>query len=72
MGTRGAVFSEAKAFNGDISKWDVSSVTSMYASASPPRPSLFIVPLPAIVLCAYAWASWGSLGLEPATWGGLG
>ena len=68
----GAVFQDAEAFNGDLSKWKVSSVTHMDYSASSPRPTLFIVSLPAIVLCAYAWASWGSVGPKPATWGGLG
>ena len=72
MCTRGAVFAGALAFNGDISKWDVSSVRRMDWSASPPRPALFIVPLPALVPCAYVRASWGSMGLEPAAWGGLG
>ena len=72
MCARGAVFYEAKAFNGDLSKWKVSSVRNMLYSASPPRPALFIAPLPALVLCAYyAWASWGSLGLEPAARGSL-
>eukprot|EP01047_Picozoa_sp_COSAG01_P024202 COSAG01_NODE_1489_length_10133_cov_189.288120_4_plen_73_part_00 len=72
MCARGAVFNKASAFNGDISKWDVRRVTDMSWSASPPRPALFIMPLPAIAPCAYAWASWGSMGPEPAAWGGLG
>eukprot|EP01049_Picozoa_sp_SAG25_P009835 SAG25_NODE_1012_length_4300_cov_2.456082_6_plen_57_part_00 len=56
MCARGAVFGWASAFNGDISKWDVRSVTDMYDSASPPRPALFLLSLPALVLHAYAWA----------------
>ena len=72
MCTRGAVFYSAAAFTGDISTWDVRSVRRMDWSASPRRPPLFIVPSPALVLRAYAWASWVSLGLEPAAWGGLG
>eukprot|EP01047_Picozoa_sp_COSAG01_P067075 COSAG01_NODE_9393_length_2457_cov_10.017388_1_plen_60_part_00 len=47
MCTRGAVFAGAKAFNGDLSKWKVSSVTDMGYSASPPAPS----PLHLVFVC---------------------
>ena len=48
LGTRGVhggrtlggcvVFANARAFNGDVSSWDVSSVTNMYRSAWRPHP----------------------------------
>eukprot|EP01047_Picozoa_sp_COSAG01_P024201 COSAG01_NODE_1489_length_10133_cov_189.288120_3_plen_102_part_00 len=43
MCARGAVFYRASAFNGDISKWDVSSVKNMGLSASTPARPLHLV-----------------------------
>jgi hypothetical protein len=66
MGTRGAVFAHAYAFNGVISKWDVSSVKNMNSSASPPGPlSPSCLCLPSCFAITHGHHDGGVWGLMP-------
>eukprot|EP01047_Picozoa_sp_COSAG01_P024200 COSAG01_NODE_1489_length_10133_cov_189.288120_2_plen_78_part_00 len=73
MCARGAVFGQIRAFNGDISTWDVSSVTRMDASASPLAPSLLHLVFACHRALRLRTGIMGESGARfRATWGGSG